>query len=550
MLDFRSHRSGKKKIISLFSVLFLFSSWQGTREALAQVQFQRVIGGTLDDLARPIIHTTDSGYALAGYTFSFGAGLNDIYILKLDASATLQWSRTVGGTSIDEAYSIIQTADGGYAVAATTLSFGAGRNDMYILRLDSSGTLKWNRTIGGSMAERALSITLTGDGGFAVAGATDSYGAGSGDIYIVKLDSGGMLQWSKTIGAANADIPLSIIQTRDGGYALAGYTFSFGAGQSDMYIVKLDSTGAHQWSRTVGGTNYDYGQSIIQSADGGYAVAGYTQSFGTGDYDIYIVKLDSSGALQWSRTVGGPGADYAYSIVQIADGGYVAAGSTRSFGAGNDDMYVVKVDTSGSLQWSKTVGGIDIDFARSIIQTTDGGFAVAGSTRSFGAGNADVYIVKLDSSGNTCGNSTSPTSTVTTPAPTIATASPMVTTPTSTVTTPSPTVGSGGAVTSICTTVGVEPGMNEPPGRFALHQNYPNPFNPSTTIRFEVGGWGFVSLKVYDLLGREVATLVNEVKLPGSYQVQWDASNFASGVYFYLLRAGEFVQARRLVLIK
>ncbi len=560
-----SRRAG---VIVLLCVLLVCSLSEGTGGVAVQPRFQRTVGGTLDDLVRSIIQTTDSGYALVGYTFSFGAGLNDIYVVKLDMSGALHWTTTVGGSIIDEAYSIIQTADGGYAVAATTLSFGTGRNDMYVLRLDANGTLKWSRTIGGSMAERALSITRTTDGGLAVAGATDSFGAGSGDMYIVKLDSSGVLQWSRTLGAVSADIPLSIIQTADGGYALAGYTFSFGAGQNDVYIVKLDSSGTLQWNRTVGGTNYDYGQSIIQTADGGYAVAGYTQSFGAGNYDTYIVKLDSSGTLQWNRTIGGTNVDYAYSVIQTAGGGFAVVGSTRSFGAGNDDVYIVKLDATGTLQWSKTFGGIAEDAARSIVQTADGGFVVAGYTRSFGAGNADVYILKLDSSGTTCGNSTTPTSTVTTPTPTVDAPSPTVTTPASTVTPPSPTVGSGGMAVLICTTVGIERGAHEPPDGFALHQNYPNPFpakggsrpnrwlagasggNPATTISFSLPFTSFVSLKVFDALGREVTTLLSEQLSAGTYSQTWDAADLPSGVYFYRLDAAGFTQTKRMLLLR
>ena len=365
------------------------------------------------------------------------------------------------------------------------------------------------------------------------------------------------------MGGAYNDVAYSIVQTTDGGYAVAGATNSFGAGGSDMYIVKLSSTGSLQWSKTVGGTNFDYAYSIIHTIDGGYAVAGSTNSFGAGGYDMYIVKLNATGSLQWTKTVGGAVDDYAWSIIQTTDSGYAIAGLTYSFGAGNYDMYIVKLSSTGSLQWSKTVGGTGDDEAYSIIQTTDGGYVVAGFTNSFGAGGYDMFIVKLDANGNTCANSTSPSSITgtggneTSPTSTI-------TTPNPTVTSPSPTVSSGGTVILICL-VGIKPISTEIPKSFLLYQNYPNPFNPTTKIKYDIPsptltlpkGEANVTLKIYDVIGREVETLVNEHQNPGSYEVTWDASNgafgstgFPSGVYFYQIKAGSFTDTKKLVLIK
>jgi predicted transcriptional regulator len=202
----------------------------------------------------------------------------------------------------------------------------------------------------------------------------------------VKLDSSGNVQWTKTIGGSSDDFAYSIIQSSDGGYVIAGYTQSFGAGGSDIYVVKLDSSGNVQWVKTIGGSDWDVAYSIIQSSDGGYVVAGRTYSFGAGKADMYVVKLDSAGNVQWAKTIGGSDDDRAYSIIQSSDGGYVVAGYTTSFGAGKEDMYVVKLDSSGNVQWTKTIGGSDKDVARSIIRSSDGGYIVAGYTRSFGSG--------------------------------------------------------------------------------------------------------------------------------------------------------------------
>ena len=193
-------------------------------------------------------------------------------------------------------------------------------------------------------------------------------------------------QFQFAIGGTNHDYAYSIIQTTDGGYAVAGYTYSFAAGYMDMYIVKLNSSGSLQWTRTIGGTSEDVALSIIQSTDGGYAIAGYTSSFGGGYMDMYIVKLDSGGALQWSRTVNRTNYDFAFSIMQTTDGGFVLAGFSATGGVFTNDIYIVKLNAAGSHLWSKTYGGSNDEAAWSIIKTSDGGFAAAGYSNSFGLG--------------------------------------------------------------------------------------------------------------------------------------------------------------------
>ena len=268
---------------------------------------------------------------------------------------------------------------------------------------------------------------------------------------------------------------------------------------------------------------------------------------------MYIIKLSSSGSLQWTRTLGGTGDDKAQSIMQTTDAGFVVAGYTNSFGAGNYDMYIVKLNNSGTLQWSRTLGGSGDDQAQSITKTNDGGFIVAGYTESFGAGVKDFYIVKFDANGNTCGNTITP-STISGTIGTLVTPTTIVTTQNPTVTSPTPTSNSGGTLTTICF-VGIQPISNEIPTSYMLSQNYPNPFNPTTKIQFAIpplkGVRGMnTKLMIYDILGREVATLVNQQLKPGSYEVEWDGSNYPSGVYFYKLSTESFTNTKRMVLIK
>jgi arginine repressor len=318
------------------------------------------------------------------------------------------------------------------------------------VKLDSGGNVQWTKTIGGSGDDRAYSIIQSSDGGYVVAGYTDSFGAGGWDFYVVKLDSSGNVIWTKTIGGGSDDVACSIIQSSDGGYVVAGSTRSFGAGSYDIYVVKLDSGGNVQWTKTIGGSSDDYAYSIIQSSDGGYVVAGRTLSFGAGYSDFYVVKLDSSGNVLWTKTIGGSDFDIAHSITQSSDGGYVVAGWTESFGAGGRDIYVVKLDSSGNVIWTKTIGGSAWDGANSIIQSSDGGYVVAGGTESFGAGSFDFYVVKMDANGNVCFSQNIPNYSVSSNVGNFSSPSTVSSTQYPTVSTVYPTVSSGGSVKDVC----------------------------------------------------------------------------------------------------
>jgi len=410
--------------------------------------FCKAIGGENLDWGNSLIQTSDGGYAIAGVTISFGAGSEDVYVVKLDAHGNLQWTKTIGGKEDDKGFSLIQTPDGGYVIAGATRSFGAGGYDVYVVKLDANGNLQWTKTIGGKKEDGGISLIQTSDGGYAIAGATTSFGAGYADVYVVKLDANGNLQWTKTIGGPGNEMGQSLIQTSDGGYAIAGATTSFGAGYADVYVVKLDANGNLQWTKTIGGKNIEEGFSLIQTSDGGYAIAGYTTSFGAGGLDVYVVKLNANGNLQWTKTIGGENDDRGFSLIQTSDDGYAIAGITSSFGAGEWDVYVVKLNANGKPQWTKTIGAKNENHSRSsLIQTSDGGYAITSPTSSFGAGEEDVYFIKLDKNGDAC-CAVSQTSrigsggTLGGPTPSIGSGG--------TLTSPTPTTSSGGTLTNQC----------------------------------------------------------------------------------------------------
>ncbi|MCL0097451.1 hypothetical protein M1O19_02850 [Dehalococcoidia bacterium] len=254
---------------------------------------------------------------------------------------------------------------------------------------------EWSRTFGGSCLETARSVYQTACGGFIIAGETVSLGAGARDFWLVKTDSEGNKEWSQTFGGPYCDWAYSAQQTADGGFIIAGTTWSFGDGEGDFWLVKTDGYGNKQWSRTFGGPWSEGATSVQQTTCGGFIIAGSTSSFGAGQADFWLVKTDPDGNEQWSRTFGGPYLDRAYSVQQTACGGFIIAGETQSFGVGCQDFWLVKTDEEGNKEWANTLGGALSDFARSVQQTACGGFIIAGDTSSFGALGTNFRLIKL-----------------------------------------------------------------------------------------------------------------------------------------------------------
>ena len=374
----------------------------GTGENLQS--WARTFGAALNDGAYSIQQTSDGGYIVAGFaSFLVGPTGNDFWILKLSPSGEIEWQRAYAGSKSDIAYSISQTADGGYIVAGSMDFSDIRSSDFWILKLDSTGNAEWQKTYGGSDSDTARSIQQTADGGYIVTGSKRYSGPGSGDFWVLKLSPSGDIEWQKAYAGSNSDRATSIQQTIDGGYITAGPTNSFGAGNYDSWILKLSSGGDVEWQRTYGGSDSDAAYSIQQTSDGGYITAGYTNSFGAGSNDFWVLKLSSSGDIEWQKAYGGRDSEVALSIRQTVDGGYIIAGSTNSFGAGSNDFWILKLSSSGDIEWQKAYGGIRFDTAQSIQQTSDGGYIVAGITESFGFGwymRGDFLVLKLDSNGD------------------------------------------------------------------------------------------------------------------------------------------------------
>ena len=379
----------------LFAVLAFVSVGCASGTTPPEEEWNMTFGGTDHDTTKSVQQATDGGYILAGGTHSYGAGLSDIWLVKTDSNGNEQWKQTFGGTGWDEAWSVQQTSDGGYILAGRTDSYGAGSYDFWLVKTDSNGNELWNMTFGGTGDDSAYSVQQTSDGGYILAGRTDSYGAGSYDFWLVKTDSNGNELWNQTLGGTSGDSAYSVQQTTGGGYILVGRTTSYGAGREDFWLVKTDSDGNELWNQTLGGTGYDIAYSVQQTADGGYILAGSTKSYGAGREDFWLVKTDSDGNELWNQTLGGTGYDIAYSVQQTTGGGYILAGRTGSYGAGQSDFWLLKIYSNGIELWNRTFGGIDEDYAYSVQQTADGGYIIAGSTRSYGAGSSDCWLIKV-----------------------------------------------------------------------------------------------------------------------------------------------------------
>ena len=363
--------------------------------------WSQTYGGTENDGALSLLQTSDGGYAMVGYTRSFGAGEDDFWLIKTDEAGSMQWNRTYGGTGSDIAVCLIETSDGGYALVGYTESFGAGSDDFWFVKTDDAGNMQWNRTYGGTKGDYAFSLVETSDGGYTIAGYTRSYGAGRDDFWLIHVDSSGTAEWNRTYGGWDDDGAIFLVHTSDGGYALAGMTESFGYGsdRDDFWLVKTDSSGNMEWNQTYGGTIREYGFCLVQTSDGGYVMAGCTCSFGAGSHDSWLVKTDAFGNMEWNQTYGGTDVDGATSLIQTEDGGYALAGSTKSFGAGDFDWWLIKTDGAGNMQWNQTYGGRGTDIAASLVETSDGGYTIAGYTYSIGAENSDLWLIKTDEQG-------------------------------------------------------------------------------------------------------------------------------------------------------
>jgi hypothetical protein len=478
----------------------------------SQITFERTYGGALDDEGYSVQETNDGGYVVSGYTESFGPGQRSVYLIKTDSLGDTLWTRTYGGPYYDYGYSVQQTSDSGYIIAGATQYVSGGQFDVYLIKTDADGNMLWNQTYEGPYPggnDAGNSVQCTADGGYIIAGGTEigSYF----DVYLIKTDSLGNILWAQTYGGASSDVGREVQITSDGGYIVVGDSMNLMNHQ--VYLIKTDSLGDTLWTRTYGGSNFDWGSSVQECPDSGYIIAGTTMSFGAGGGDVWFIKTDSVGNTLWTKTYGGTNYDVGWSTQWTQDGGYVITGGTFSFGAGSADIYLVKTNSLGDTLWTHTYGGTSADWAKCVQQTSDGGYVVVGQTESFGAGGRDVYLVKTDSLGNVTGIE--------------------------------------------------ENARRSTPDALGLLEVYPNPFYEKTMIHYALSSKHYaeknkfeIALSIYDATGRlvkDLSQLLN-YQLPNN-QIIWSGNDdtgrkLPAGIYFVRLDVGQERVIEKIILAR
>jgi hypothetical protein len=383
----------KRLLASILVLVILLISSLVASVAAFSVIWSQTYGGPGGEVPYSLIETVDGGYALAGDTWSYDVANGDFWLVKTDKDGNIAWNRSYGRYGGDTCYSLIQTAEGGYALAGST-----NYQDMWLIKTDSNGTEEWNQTYGGPDWERAYSFVETSDGGFALAGETNNAIVVNGSFFLVKTDAFGNMEWNHTYGGELREIAYCIVESSDGGYALAGYTWSFSsAGNEDFWLVKTDANGNVEWNQTYGGTGVDIAYSLVETTDGGYAIAGQTSSYSSGDNDVLLVKTDVYGNMEWNKTYGTADFEGAYSLVQVSDGGYTLAGYTYTYILGErfEDGLLLRTDENGNMEWSRTYGNIWSNSFRSLVESSEGGYVLAGNFGDYSSPRgADFWLVK------------------------------------------------------------------------------------------------------------------------------------------------------------
>jgi hypothetical protein len=469
------------------------------------ISFERIFGGPYGDGASSVRATTDGGFILAGSTVPVDADYSDATLIKTDRYGQIEWKQIYGLEEWSEGFAeAVPTPDGGYiAVGSKAHSEKFEPPDIWVVKTDGSGSITWEKTIGDKETDECSDVILTGNGGYLVAGSFQHDTAQRQDVdaYLIKLNSSGTIEWEKKYGGTGGDKAGSVRQTTDGGYAFVGYTDSYGAGIYDVYLVKLNAAGDEQWYKTYGGTDWDISGKMVITNDNGFLLAGWTANFGARARDIYLVKTDANGNEQWHKIYGDAHKDGASDIIATNDGGYLVVGGLENTYFSNEwrtDLYILKIDASGNKLWDKTFGDYNDEGASCIREVSDGGFIISGGANSYG-NSSEVYLLKIDRLGGFS------------------------------------SVSSNFEVT---------------PQEFQLEQNYPNPFNNKTRIKYHLPKNSFVQLKIYNIQGQLISTMVNQYQGSGSYNVAFTAKDLPSGFYFYQLKLDNFSDTKRMLLLK
>jgi hypothetical protein len=491
-----------------------------------QITFQKTFGGLGWDNGYSVQQTTDGGYIIAGSTSTNSSGVGNVYLIKTNSNGDTLWTKSYGGWDEDYGICVQQTTDGGFVITGGSESFGAGSRDVYLIKTAANGDTLWTKTYGGWNSDDGYSIRQTTDGGYVIVGLTSSFG-GITNVYLIKTDANGNPLWSKAYGGNSNEEGNSVQQTNDGGFIIAGSTESFGVGNYDVYLIKTNSNGDTLWTKTYGGIYDDHGYSVQQTTDNGYIVVGVTESFGGGSQDIYLVKTNNLGDVIWTKTYGDTLVDWGDNVQQTTDGGYIIVGSCSY------NVYLIKTNANGGTLWTKIFGGVsNLDYGYSVQQTTDGGYIIAGSTDSFGIGN--IYLIKTDANGNGGCNQLDTTTITTSPATQQTSPSTIIINPTTIVSNTATIMRSGGVVTTLCTNVSI----SEISSNSESINVYPNPTSDNLTIETPQKA----TIEIINIQGQIIKTLQTT-----DNKTSVDVSALSGGVYIIKLITGEGSVVRKFI---
>jgi len=486
--------------MKIFTVLILMILVMNTA---AQITFEKTYGTIETEETNAVIQTQDHGYLLAGYN-QIGSNSSHPYLVKTDEQGDTIWTKTYSSQWSSGADAVVETSDGYVFTGYKVVTLAPSKFAIQLVKIDKQGDTLWTKIIPNSNEAWAEDIRITRDGGFIICGyeEVNYYNC----YHLVKVSSTGDTVWTRRYNWVQSieSQAKQVLQTADGGYIMIGnvddYTYLDGTGF--ISLVRTDSVGNMLWTKNYDWSGWDLAYSIAQTNNGGYIVGGFTWSQGAGKYDMYLMRTDEQGDSLWLKTYGGVEYDRGYAVQAMADGGFVFAGQTNSYGSGDDDFYLVRTDSIGDTLWTRTIGGWNREDAYDLELTADGGYVLAGNILD--GSRTSMHLVKTDANG---------------------------------------------LITSIHNPA------NQSPADFHLFHNYPNPFNPATTISYILNKTTDVSLSIYDTAGRLVNILVNTKQAPGFKSIQWSGIDFrgtkvSSGIYICVLKANNFKQSLKMVLLK
>jgi hypothetical protein len=349
------------------------------------------------ECGQEVQETIDGGFICVGNSFNDYHKTNEVILCKVDSFGNNEWNKTYKGEDADwsSGNSVKQCSDGGFIITGDTEDKDSNDCVLWLFKTDANGNMVWNKTFNLGCDGHGYSVLITSDGGFLIAGFILMDWEDWYDIWLIKTDVNGNEEWNQTLGGINDDMCFDVQQTSDGGFIITGSTAVNPFEDYDVLLIKTDNDGNEEWSKTFGGLDFDEGWGVDQTLDGGYIITGLTESYGSGSGDVWLIKTDANGEEEWSRTFGGTDYDWGLSGHQTTDNGFIITGLTESYGSGEGDLWLLKTNVNGNLDWSMTFGGGDFDIGSFVRETSDEGYIITGGTVSFGLDGQDLWLIKI-----------------------------------------------------------------------------------------------------------------------------------------------------------